>query len=196
MKKIVLATNNVAKVRELSSMLGESYDIISQKSLAIKEIEETGLSFIENSLIKARNAAEYSKYPVIADDSGIVVEALNGSPGIYSARYAGINATDKENLEKLLIDLEKSKSKNRKASFCCAMVYISNANDPMPLIIQEKWHGEIAKEPQGKNGFGYDSIFYLKEYKCTSAQLSQEQKNNISHRGRAIKTFLKAMLEI
>lgn len=194
MKKIVLATNNIAKVNELSTMLGKSYEIISQKSLGVKEVMETGLSFVENALIKARNAAKYSEFPVIADDSGIVVDVLNGAPGIYSARYAGVSASDEENLKKLLLNLEKSK--NRKANFCCAMVYIKDAKDPMPLIIQEKWHGEITNKPQGTNGFGYDSIFYLKEYGLTSAQLTAKQKNNISHRGKAIKKFLQEIKNI
>lgn len=193
MEKIVLATNNKGKVREFNSMLGDNYRLLSQQDLGIESVAETGFSFVENSLIKARHAAEKSKLPAIADDSGIVVEALNGAPGIYSSRYAGKNASDKENREKLLQEIEKNDNKNRKAYFCCAIVYLKNAHDPMPIIVQAKWHGEIAKKPQGVNGFGYDSIFYLQEYNCTSSQLSAEFKNSISHRGKAIKSFLEIM---
>ena len=181
MKKIILATGNPGKVRELNAMLEGHYQVVSQKDMQVKEVPETGSSFVENALIKARNAASQTQLPALADDSGLEVEALDGRPGIYSARYAGINATDEENLKKLLNEMKKHS--NRKANFCCAMVFIRDAEDQNPIIIEKRWYGEILTRPIGSNGFGYDPIFYLKEYDCSSAQLDPKTKNQISHRG-------------
>ena len=194
MKKIILATGNQGKVRELNAILKGHYSIVSQKDLKVIEVPETGSSFIENALLKARNAAYQSQLPALADDSGLEVEALDGEPGIYSARYAGENASDEENLSKLLKEMEKHK--NRKANFCCAMVFIRNSEDPSPIIIERRWHGEILRKPIGSNGFGYDPIFYLKEYDCSSAQLELDIKNKISHRGLALKDLLKELLRV
>lgn len=194
MKQIILATGNPGKVRELNAMLVGHCSVVSQKDLQVKEVPETGSSFVENALIKARNAAYQTQLPALADDSGLEVEALNGEPGIYSARYAGDNASDEENLSKLLKDMEKHN--NRKANFCCAMVFIRSYEDPNPIIIERRWHGEILRKPIGSNGFGYDPIFYLKEYDCSSAQLDPKTKNKISHRGLALIDLLAEILLI
>ena len=194
MKKIILATGNPGKVRELNAMLEGHYQVVSQKDMQVQEVPETGSSFVENALIKARNAASQTQLPALADDSGLEVEALDGRPGIYSARYAGINATDEENLKKLLNEMKKHS--NRKANFCCAMVFMRDAEDHNPIIIEKRWYGEILTRPIGSNGFGYDPIFYLKEYDCSSAQLDPKTKNQISHRGQALSDLLSEILSI
>ena len=194
MKKIILATGNPGKVGELNAMLKGHYSVVSQKDMKVEEVPETGTSFIENALIKARNASLQSKLPALADDSGLEVEALNGEPGIYSARYAREGATDEENMTKLLLNMEHHN--NRKAHFCCAMVYIKDAEDSNPIIVERRWQGELLREPIGKNGFGYDPIFYLHDYSCSSAQLEPETKNKISHRGQALNDLLVELLSI
>ncbi len=194
MKKIILATGNPGKVGELNAMLKGHYSVVSQKDMKVEEVPETGTSFIENALIKARNASMQSKLPALADDSGLEVEALNGEPGIYSARYAREGATDEENMTKLLLNMEHHN--NRKAHFCCAMVYIKDAEDSNPIIVERRWQGELLREPIGTNGFGYDPIFYLHDYSCSSAQLEPETKNKISHRGQALNDLLVELLSI
>jgi len=194
MKKIILATSNLGKVRELNSMLDGHYDVVSQTDMEVEEVPETGASFVENALIKARNASSQSKLPALADDSGLVVDSLNGEPGIYSARYAGENATDEDNIVKLLARMDDED--NRSARFWCAMVYVRYASDPEPVIVEKSWEGQILRELKGSNGFGYDPIFYLPELNCTSAQLSAEEKNRISHRGQALKEILKHLLSL
>ena len=192
MKKIILATGNKGKVRELNAMLKGYYKVVSQSDMQVEEVPETGATFIENALIKARNASLQSKLPALADDSGLQVEALNGAPGIYSARYAGEGATDKDNIEKLILNMDQHS--NRKAHFCCAMVFVESANDINPIIIEKQWEGELLREPIGINGFGYDPIFYLRDHECSSAQLEPEIKNEISHRGQALSDLLKQLL--
>jgi len=194
MKKIILATSNLGKVRELNSMLEGQYNVVSQIDMEVEEVPETGASFVENALIKARNASSQSKLPALADDSGLVVDSLNGEPGIYSARYAGENATDEDNIVKLLARMDDED--NRSARFWCAMVYVRYASDPEPVIVEKSWEGQILRELKGSNGFGYDPIFYLPELNCTSAQLSAEEKNRISHRGQALKEILKHLLSL
>ena len=194
MKKIILATSNLGKVRELNSMLEGQYNVVSQIDMEVEEVPETGASFVENALIKARNASSQSKLPALADDSGLVVDSLNGEPGIYSARYAGENATDEDNIVKLLARMDDED--NRSARFWCAMVYVRYGNDPEPVIVEKSWEGQILRELKGSNGFGYDPIFYLPELNCTSAQLSAEEKNRISHRGQALKEILKHLLSL
>ena len=194
MKKIILATGNKGKVRELNAMLKGYYKVISQSDMQVEEVPETGATFIENALIKARNASLHSKLPALADDSGLQVEALNGAPGIYSARYAGEGATDKDNIEKLILNMDQHS--NRKAHFCCAMVFVESANDINPIIIEKQWEGELLREPIGINGFGYDPIFYLWDHDCSSAQLEPEIKNEISHRGQALSDLLKQLLSL
>jgi len=194
MKKIILATSNLGKVRELNSMLEGQYNVVSQIDMKVEEVPETGASFIENALIKARNASSQSQLPALADDSGLVVDALNGEPGIYSARYAGENATDEDNIVKLLSRMDNED--DRGASFWCAMVFVRHASDPEPIIVEKSWEGQILRELKGKNGFGYDPIFYLPELNCTSAQLSAEEKNRKSHRGQALQEILKHLLSL
>jgi len=194
MKKIILATSNLGKVRELNAMLKGQYNVVSQMDMKVAEVPETGASFIENALIKARNASSQSQLPALADDSGLVVDVLNGEPGIYSARYAGQNATDEDNIVKLLSCMDNED--DRGARFWCAMVFIRYASDPEPIIVEKSWEGEILRELKGKNGFGYDPIFYLPELNCTSAQLSAEEKNQKSHRGQALQEILKRLLSL
>ena len=194
MKKIILATSNLGKVRELNSMLDGHYDVVSQADMEVEEVPETGASFVENALIKARNASSQSKLPALADDSGLVVDSLNGEPGVYSARYAGEKATDEDNIIKLLARMDDED--NRSARFWCAMVYVRYGNDPEPVIVEKSWEGQILRELKGNNGFGYDPIFYLPELNCTSAQLSAEEKNRISHRGQALQEILKHLLSL
>ena len=192
MKKIILATGNQGKVRELNAMLKSHYIIVSQKDLQVEEVPETGSSFIENALIKARNASFQTNLPALADDSGLEVEALDGDPGIYSARYAGEEATDEDNISKLISNMEQHQ--NRSARFCCAMVFVENAEDTKPIIIEKYWNGEILREAIGNNGFGYGSIFYLPDLQCSSAQLEPEKKNLLSHRGQALNELLKHLI--
>jgi XTP/dITP diphosphohydrolase len=193
MKKLILATSNPGKIKELQEMLGGHYSVISQTDMAIEEVPENGLSFVENALIKARNASQKSGLAAIADDSGIVVNALNGEPGIYSARYAGKGATDSENVTKLLSEMKNLSGKDRKASFWCAIVLARYPDDPTPLIIQRSWEGIIALKVRGKNGFGYDPVFYLSELRRTSAELLPKEKNLISHRGQALRELLRQL---
>lgn len=193
MKKLIIATGNSGKVRELNAMLADVYEVVSQTELGVSEVPETGLSFVENALIKARNASRQTGMPALADDSGLVVDALNGAPGIYSARYAGENASDEKNLQKLLSDLKCNNNNNRQARFWCALAFVLHGDDPTPVIIQRGWEGEIIDEARGRGGFGYDPIFYLSTHGCTSAELSPEEKNKISHRGRALQAFLEQL---
>jgi XTP/dITP diphosphohydrolase len=188
MKKIILATGNQSKVFEFQNLLKDVFEFQAQSEFGVEEVEETGLSFVENAILKARNAAKHTNQWAMADDSGLAVDALKGSPGIYSARYAGAEATDEKNIDKLLKDLEGIT--NRKAYFYCAIVLVKHYLDPTPIIALGKWDGEILNKRQGKNGFGYDPIFYLKEKQKSAAELSQVEKNKISHRGLALKQLL------
>ncbi|MDB3972058.1 RdgB/HAM1 family non-canonical purine NTP pyrophosphatase [Candidatus Thioglobus sp.] len=190
MKKIILASNNTGKIREFNAMLTGIYEVVSMSDMNVKEVPEIGLTFVENALIKARNASEQSGLPALADDSGIVVDALGGAPGIYSARYAGNHGDDKANTQKILDDMAQVADAQRSARFWCAIVFVEHANDPTPIIIQRGWEGEIMREKSGENGFGYDPIFYVPTHKKSSAELSSEQKNNISHRGKALQALL------
>jgi XTP/dITP diphosphohydrolase len=190
MKKIILASNNTGKIREFNAMLTGIYEVVSMSDMNVKEVPEIGLTFVENALIKARNASEQSGLPALADDSGIVVDALNGAPGIYSARYAGNHGDDEANTQKILDNMAQVADAQRSARFWCAIVFVEHANDPTPIIIQRGWEGEIMREKSGENGFGYDPIFYVPTHKKSSAELSSEQKNNISHRGKALQALL------
>ena len=190
MSKIVLASNNSHKIKEFSKILDEeNIQLISQSKLDIPEADETGLTFLENSIIKARNASLIAKLPAIADDSGIEVDALNGRPGIYSARYAGLECDDKANNKLLLKELKDIPFSLRTARYHCTIVYLSSYDHPVPKIYNATWEGYIGTQEIGKSGFGYDPLFYLPEYKCTAAELSESVKNTISHRGQALKTF-------
>ena len=190
MKKIILASNNTGKIREFNAMLTGIYEVVSMSDMNVKEVPEIGLTFVENALIKARNASEQSGLPALADDSGIVVDALDGAPGIYSARYAGNHGDDEANTQKILDNMAQVADAQRSARFWCAIVFVEHANDPTPIIIQRGWEGEIMREKSGENGFGYDPIFYVPTHKKSSAELSSEQKNNISHRGKALQALL------
>lgn len=187
MKKVVLASGNHGKLREFRQRLGSSgFEILAQSVFSVPEAEETGLSFVENAIIKARNAAKHSGLAAIADDSGLEVDALNGQPGIYSARFAGANANDQANNSKLLAELKDIPQQQRTARFQCLLVFMRHALDPTPQIFQGSWEGTILFEPQGENGFGYDPLFFVPEQNCSSAQLAPEIKNIISHRGKAM----------
>ncbi|WGL96973.1 RdgB/HAM1 family non-canonical purine NTP pyrophosphatase [Arsenophonus nasoniae] len=191
MQKVVLATGNAGKVCEFSELLKEcNLNIIAQTELAIRAIEETGLTFIENAILKARNAAKVSGLAAIADDSGLSVNALNGAPGIYSARFAGENASDEENLHKLLSVMKDIPDNQRQAQFNCVLVYLRHFADPTPIICHCIWQGVLTHEPKGSNGFGYDPIFYDTQLKLTAAQLTKAQKNALSHRGQALRMLL------
>ena len=194
MPRLVLASNNPGKVREISQMLaGLDIQVLPQSEFNAGDVEETGLTFVENAILKARNAAHHSGLPAIADDSGLEVDALDGAPGIYSARYAGPGASDAQNLQKLLADLAAVPDAERSARFQCLLVYLRHANDPTPLICQGTWEGLITREPQGDNGFGYDPVFYVPDQHCTSAQLPAETKNQLSHRGQALRQLVAAL---
>ncbi len=193
-EQIVLASNNAGKVREINQLLAEQQiKVLPQKEFSISEVEETGLTFVENAILKARNAALHSGLAAIADDSGIEVDALRGAPGIYSARYAGAGGDDAANNEKLLEALKEVPENERTARFQCVMVYLRHAEDPTPIICQGTWEGRILFQPQGDNGFGYDPVFFVPEEGCSSAELAPEVKNRLSHRGQALRKLLQAL---
>lgn len=193
-EKIVLASNNAGKIREINQLLSrQGIEVLPQKDFTSEEAVEDGLSFVENAIKKARFAARASGLPAIADDSGIEVDALHGQPGIYSARYAGADASDRQNLEKLLESLKGVEDAQRSARFQCLMVYVRHQNDPVPVICQGTWEGKILTAPQGENGFGYDPVFFVPEENCSAAQLSPERKNSLSHRGKALKQLVKKL---
>jgi len=187
MKQIVLASGNIGKVREINQLLSQSgFEVIPQSDFGVPEAEETGLTFIENALLKARNAAMHTGLPAIADDSGLEVDALMGAPGIYSARYAGAGASDEQNLEKLLAEMENVPDAQRTARFQCLMVCMKHAEDPTPLICQGTWEGSILREARGAHGFGYDPVFLVPQKECSSAELDPGTKNSLSHRAKAM----------
>lgn len=194
MTKIVLATGNAGKVKELAAMLTPlGLTIVPQTELGVSDADETGLTFIENAIIKARHAAAVTGLPAIADDSGLEVDALDGAPGIYSARYAGPGAGDRANLDKLLLMLDGIPDAERTARFHCVLVYLRHAADPTPLICHGQWEGVITREPRGSNGFGYDPVFWVPSENCTSAELDSARKNQLSHRGRALALLAAAL---
>ena len=194
MQRIVLASNNKGKVREIGQLLADrDMQVVPQSEFSIPDAEETGLSFVENAILKARHAARLSGLPAIADDSGLEVDALNGAPGIYSARYAGKDATDAENNQKMLAALAEVPDEARTARFQCLMVFMRHADDPTPLICQGTWEGRILHQPRGENGFGYDPLFLVPEKNCSSAELPAEVKNAMSHRGKALQALLQKL---
>lgn len=194
MQKVVLATGNAGKVRELAEPLAAfGLDIVAQTDLGVDAPEETGLTFIENALLKARHAAQVTGLPAIADDSGLAVEALNGAPGIRSARYAGEEASDAQNLDKLLVAMKDVPEDQRHAAFHCVLVYLRHANDPTPLVFHGRWPGVITREAHGEGGFGYDPVFLLPESGKTAAEMTKAEKLAVSHRGQALKQLLDAL---
>lgn len=188
MKKLVLATGNAAKLKELQALLADlPYEIIAQKARGVSDVDETGLSFVENAILKARHAARVTGLPALADDSGLCVDVLGGAPGIYSARYAGAGATDAGNNEKLLLELQPFRQQSPLfARFVCVLVLIRHADDPLPLICQAEWKGEILASLRGEQGFGYDPLFWAPGEGMSSAELPRERKNEISHRAQAL----------
>ncbi|MBO8132419.1 XTP/dITP diphosphatase [Dickeya fangzhongdai] len=194
MQNVVLATGNAGKVRELAGLLADfGLDVVAQTTLGVESAEETGLTFIENAILKARHAARETGLPAIADDSGLAVDALGGAPGIYSARYAGEDANDRQNLDKLLAALDNVPDEQRRASFHCVLVYLRHADDPTPLVCHGSWQGVIARAPVGEGGFGYDPVFFVPSIGKTAAELSREEKNALSHRGQALRQLLDAL---
>jgi len=192
-QRIVLASGNAGKLKEFQSLLaGVGIDVVAQSEFDVPDADETGLSFVENAIIKARHACQLTGLPAIADDSGLEVDALLGKPGIYSSRFAGVDGADKDeaNNRKLLNSLEGLSQSERTARFQCVLVYMRHADDPTPLICQGSWEGLILHQPAGDSGFGYDPLFYVPEKDCASAQLDKAEKNAISHRGKAMRQLL------
>jgi len=196
MQKVVLATGNPGKVRELAHLLADfGLDVVAQTELGVESAEETGLTFIENAILKARHAAAVTGLPAIADDSGLAVDVLGGAPGIYSARYAGVDASDQQNLDKLLVALKDVPQNQRSAQFHCVLVYLRHAEDPTPIVCHGSWDGDILFAEAGKGGFGYDPIFHVPALGKSAAELTREEKSAVSHRGQALKLLLDAMKE-
>ncbi len=193
MKKLVIASNNPGKLREFQHMLAPiGIEVLTQAQLGISEAEEPHVTFIENALAKARHVSRLSGLPALADDSGICVAALNGAPGVYSARFAGDNPkSDQRNNEKLLRDMQGVA--DRRAHYYCVLVLVRSADDPQPIIAEGEWHGEIATKEQGEGGFGYDPLFWLPELNKMSAELTRDEKHEISHRGKAMKVLLEKL---
>lgn len=191
--RLVLASNNKGKVAEFSHLfeqLNLPIQVIPQGQLNIEDAVEDGLSFVENAIIKARHASQISGLPAIADDSGICVPILNNAPGIYSARYAGEHGNDLANNEKLLQDLLPFRNAQKiDAMFVCVLALVEHANDPLPKIFQATWHGEVLEQAKGEHGFGYDPLFWLPELGLSSAEMSKEEKNKVSHRAQAMQLF-------
>lgn len=188
-EKIILASANRGKFSEIRAILQDKL-IVPQADLNVPEVEETGLTFVENAIIKARNACRHTGLAALADDSGIEVDALGGNPGVFSARFAGQDADDHENLEKLLAEMRPVADGKRQARFRCVTVYLRHDRDPSPIIGQGVWAGTILHEPIGENGFGYDPIFFVAEENCSSAQLAPAVKNRLSHRGKSLRQLV------
>jgi len=201
-REYVLASGNKGKLREIAGVLRPlGFAVRPQSDWQVPEAEETASTFVENSLLKARQAARHTSLPSIADDSGLVVPVLNGEPGIYSARYAGIGAGDQANMSKLLAELKGQYGSDRRAYFYCAMVLVNSADDPAPLIATGRWHGRILDAPQGDGGFGYDPLFGIPTLPesgvlCSAAELSAVDKSRVSHRGQALKELVSQIHEL
>ena len=185
MKKVVIASGNAGKLREFAALLVPfDFEAVPQAAFGVREVEEPHITFVENALVKARHASRITGLPALADDSGICAIALNGAPGVRSARYAGEPNDDKRNNEKLVADLKPHR--DHRAFYYCALVFVTHAEDPHPLIATGEWHGEVIASPRGAGGFGYDPYFFLPGHGCTAAELPAEIKNRISHRGQAM----------
>lgn len=194
MENIVLASGNQGKVKEIQQLLSPlGWHVTPQTEWGFEEAEETGLTFVENAIIKARHASRLTGLPALADDSGLAVTALGGAPGIYSARFAGPQCSDSDNIAKLLRQLTDTPEQERHASFHCVIVFLRHAEDPTPIICQGRWDGYITTTPQGTQGFGYDPVFWVPDLQCTAAQLALEQKHQYSHRGHALRALLREL---
>lgn len=190
-QKIVLASGNAGKLREFQQLLADcGFDVIPQSDFNMGNAAETGLTFVENAIIKARHACALTGLPAIADDSGIAVDALTGRPGIYSARYAGEDASDADNNAKLLYELDDLPTAERSARYHCVLAFMRYAEDPTPILCHGSWEGTILTEARGEGGFGYDPLFYVPSHDCTAAELDKTEKNRISHRGVAMQALL------
>ncbi|MBN2887224.1 MAG: RdgB/HAM1 family non-canonical purine NTP pyrophosphatase [Chromatiaceae bacterium] len=189
-QRLVLASNNAGKVREIAQLLaGTGLEVVPQGAFAVPEVEENGLTFVENAILKARAAARHSGCPALADDSGLEVDALKGAPGIRSARYAGPEASDAQNIARLLAALDGVPEAERSARFQCLLVYLRHADDPTPMICQGTWEGRILEAPRGTQGFGYDPVFFVPNQGCSAAELDPAIKNQLSHRGQALRQW-------
>ncbi len=194
MNKIVLATGNQGKVREMADRLAEfGLEVLPQSQFDVPDADETGTTFIENAIIKARHASAITGLPAIADDSGLEVDALDGAPGVYSARYAGSGASDSDNVDKLLDALKEVPDAQRTARFHCVLVYMKHKDDPTPLVCHGSWEGQIQHAPSGDGGFGYDPVFFVPGEGCTAAELDKSRKGQLSHRGQALAKLTAAM---
>jgi len=195
--RLVLATGNAGKLKELRELLAPpAFDVLPQSQFTSSSVAETGSSFVENAILKARHAAEASGLPAVADDSGLEVDALGGAPGIYSARYAGEGASDEANLRKLLDTLASMPAAERTARYQCALVFMRTPRDPSPLICQASWEGRIVDAPRGSGGFGYDPVFELHDRAVTAAELPAAEKNRLSHRGKALRGLVAQLREM
>jgi XTP/dITP diphosphohydrolase len=190
-EKIVLASGNSGKLREIQAVLDEQrFTLIKQSEYDVPDVPETGTTFVENAIIKARHASKLTKLPALADDSGIEVDALHGAPGVYSARYSGTHGADDANNTKLLQEMKNVAENQRTARFQCVIVFMRHADDPMPLICEGTWEGKILHDVSGPNGFGYDPLFYVPTHDCSSAELDPHEKNRISHRAQALQKLI------
>jgi XTP/dITP diphosphohydrolase len=191
MKKIVIASANAGKLQEFQQLLsGCGFDVHLQSDFNMNNADETGTTFVENAIIKARHACEHTGLPAIADDSGLEVDALNGRPGVYSARYARVNASDAENNNKLLAELQNVSTEQRGARYHTVLAFMRMASDPTPILCHGVWEGVILTSPRGENGFGYDPLFFVPSHHCSAAELEKSEKNRISHRGKAMTELL------
>ena len=194
--KLVLASSNAGKLAELRELLGDGFELHAQSEFGVADADETGLSFVENAILKARQAARATGLPALGDDSGLCVDALHGAPGLYSARYAGTHGDNEANIHKLLRELDGVAEADRTARFACVLALVRDANDPQPLIAEGLWEGRILRERRGGNGFGYDPVFLDPENGVSAAELAPAIKNAISHRGRALAVLKQRLQEI
>jgi len=193
----VLASDNAGKLKEINALLHASdFVVVGQASLGVPGADETGGTFIENAILKARNASQHTGRPALADDSGLEVDVLDGAPGVHSARFAGSDATDARNVAKLLSALDGVPHEQRGARFRCVMAYLRQANDPTPLICQGTWEGSIAEQGRGDNGFGYDPVFWVVQENRTAAELDSDLKNRLSHRGQALRAMVAQLVQM
>lgn len=193
-KQLVIASNNKGKISEFAHLLAPLNLVpVPQGELGVSEAEEPAVTFVENAILKARHAARVTGLPALADDSGLAVDALGGAPGVRSARYAGASASDSDNVNALLEAMAQVPDNQRGAQFHCVLVYLQHADDPTPIICHGRWPGSILRAPQGEGGFGYDPVFLCPEKNCSAAELSREEKNRLSHRGRALALLMEQL---